>query len=187
MFILYAVAISLVVGLVLGGRPAGLADLQIRWAWPMVAGFLAQVALFSAPLTDRIGGLGPPIYIASTAVVLAAIWLNRRIPGMVIVAIGATCNLSAIVANGGYMPADPAIMAAVGRGDPTAYSNSAILPDPALRPLTDIFVLPQWLPFTNVFSLGDVLIGIGVATVIVVAMRRSSASTPRAGHGALQH
>jgi len=175
-FILYAVAIGLVLGLVLGGRPAGLADLQIRWPWLMVAGLLAQVALFSAPVTDRIGALGPPIYVASTAIVLAAILINRRIPGMLVVAAGAACNLSAIVANGGYMPADPAIMAALGRGDPATYSNSAILPDPILRPLTDIFVLPHWLPFTNVFSLGDVLIGIGVATVIVVAMRRSSSS-----------
>ena len=176
MFILYAVAIGLVLGLVLGGRPAGLADLRIRWAWPMVAGFLAQVALFSAPVTDRIGALGPPIYVASTALVLAAIWMNRRIQGMPIVGIGATCNLSAIVANGGYMPADPAIMAALGRGDPTTYSNSAILPDPVLQPLTDIFVLPRWLPFTNVFSVGDVLIGIGVAILIIAAMRRYSSS-----------
>ena len=176
MFILYAIAIGLVLGLVAGGRAAGLANLPIRWAWPMVAGLLIQVALFSAPVTDRIGALGPPIYVVSTAVVLTAIWINRRIPGMLIVAIGATCNLSAIVANGGYMPADPAAMAALGRGDPTTYSNSAIVPHPALWPLTDIFALPRWLPFTNVFSVGDVLIGIGVAIVIVVAMRRSSSS-----------
>jgi Family of unknown function (DUF5317) len=177
MFILYAIAIGLVVGLIAGGRPAGLADLPIRWPWLMVVGLVVQVALFSAPVTDRIGALGPPIYVASTAVVLLAIWINRRIPGMLVVAIGAACNLSAIVANGGYMPADPATMAALGKGDPTTYSNSAILADPALRPLTDIFVLPAWLPFSNVFSLGDVLIGLGVAVVIVVAMRRSAPSS----------
>jgi hypothetical protein len=185
MFILYAVAIGLVLGLIVGGRPAGLADLPIRWPWLMVVGLLVQVALFSAPVTDRIGALGPPIYVASTGVVLLAIWINRRIPGMLVVAIGATCNLSAIVANGGYMPADPATMAALGKGDPTTYSNSAVLADPVLRPLTDIFVLPDWVPFTNVFSVGDVLIGVGVATVIIVAMRRSAASRGlQAGHTA---
>jgi Family of unknown function (DUF5317) len=172
MFILYAIAIGLIVGLIVGGRLAGLADLTLRWPWMMVVGLLVQVALFSTPVTDRIGALGPPIYVASTALVLAAIWMNRRIPGMLIVAIGAGCNLSAIVANGGFMPADPATMAALGKGDPTTYSNSAILADPALRPLTDIFVLPEWLPFANVFSVGDILIGLGVAVVIVVAMRR---------------
>jgi hypothetical protein len=185
MFILYAIAIGLIVGLIVGGRLAGLADLTLRWPWLMVVGLLVQVALFSTPVTDRIGALGPPIYVASTALVLAAIWMNRRIPGMLIVAIGAGCNLSAIVANGGFMPADPATMAALGKGDPTTYSNSAILADPALRPLTDIFVLPEWLPFANVFSVGDILIGLGVAVVIVVAMRRSASSTGlQAGHPA---
>ena len=185
MFILYAIAIGLLVGLLVGGRPAGLADLTLPWPWLMVVGLLVQVALFSTPVTDRIGALGPPLYVASTALVLAAIWMNRRIPGMLIVAIGAGCNLSAIVANGGFMPADPATMAALGKGDPTTYSNSAILADPALRPLTDIFVLPAWLPFANVFSVGDILIGLGVAVVIVVAMRRSVSSTDlQAGHPA---
>ena len=43
--------------------------------------------------------------------------------------------------------------------------------DPVLRPLTDIFVLPAAFPFANVFSVGDVLIGIGVAATIAIAMR----------------
>ncbi len=43
--------------------------------------------------------------------------------------------------------------------------------DPALRPLTDIFALPTWLPAANVFSVGDVLIGVGVAVVIALGMR----------------
>jgi hypothetical protein len=45
------------------------------------------------------------------------------------------------------------------------------VPDPALRPLTDLFALPAAFPLANVFSVGDVLIGIGVAAVIVFAMR----------------
>ena len=46
-----------------------------------------------------------------------------------------------------------------------------MMADPALRPLTDIFALPTWIPFANVFSVGDVLIGVGVAIVIAVGMR----------------
>ena len=69
------------------------------------------------------------------------------------------------------MPADPAALTALGAAHPTAYSNSTIVPDPVLAPLTDIFALPTWVPFSNVFSIGDVLIGIGVGVVIVTAMR----------------
>ena len=35
--------------------------------------------------------------------------------------------------------------------------------------------LPSWLPFANVFSVGDVLIGIGVAVTIALAMRADPA------------
>jgi len=38
--------------------------------------------------------------------------------------------------------------------------------------LTDIFALPRWMPLANIFSIGDVLIGIGVAIAIAAAMRR---------------
>ena len=71
------------------------------------------------------------------------------------------------------MPADPAALASV--GDRAAgQTNSVVVADPALRPLTDIFALPAWLPFANVFSVGDVLIGIGVAATIALAMRRGA-------------
>lgn len=170
MFILYAVLIGLLVGFLAGGRPAGLADLHLRWSWVIVAGLVVQVVLFSAPVSERIGTLGPPIYVVSTAMVIGAIVANRAITGMLVVAAGAVSNLAAIVANGGYMPAGAEAMAALGTPHPTTYSNSSFVPDPALAPLTDIFALPAWVPFTNVFSIGDVVIAIGIALVIVVAM-----------------
>ena len=172
MFILYSILIGLAIGLLAGGRPGALADLRFRWPYTIVGGLLAQVVLFSEPVSARIGDLGPPLYVASTALVLAAILRNRAIVGMPLVALGAASNLAAIVANGGFMPADPGAMAALGKVDPTSYSNSAVMADPALAPLTDLFALPPWLPFANVFSVGDVLIGGGVALAIAVAMRR---------------
>jgi hypothetical protein len=69
------------------------------------------------------------------------------------------------------MPAARGALAALGKGAPTGYSNSTVANEPALLPLTDLFAMPRWLPFANVFSIGDVAIGLGVVTVIVVAMR----------------
>jgi hypothetical protein len=178
MFILYAVVIGLVVGFLVGGRAAGLGEIQLRWSWVILGGLLVQVVLFSEAMSERIGALGPPIYVASTALVIAAILANRAIPGMRLVALGAASNLTAIVVNGGYMPASAQAAAALGRHDPTAYSNSAIIPDPILAPLTDIFALPAWLPFANMFSIGDVLIGVGIGLVIVKAMRAGAAAPP---------
>ena len=182
MFILYALVIGLVIGFIAGGRPAGLAQLQFRWPWVMLGGLLVQVALFSELVAPRVGDAGPPIYAASTAAVVLAVIANRRITGMLVVALGAACNFAAIVANGGYMPAS--LDAIQGHGPvTTVYSNSVVSPDPALAPLTDIFALPAWLPFANVFSVGDVLIGVGVIIVIVAAMRQVP-PRPALGHGA---
>lgn len=176
MFILYAIPVGLMVGLLLGGRLSGLADVHVRWSWVIVAGLLVQVALFSVPVSDRIGSSGPPIYVASTAAVLAAILANRAIRGMIVVAAGAACNLAAILANGGYMPADPDAIGTLGTAHLTGYSNSSLLADPVLGPLTDIFVMPAWMPFANVFSAGDVIIGLGVTIVIASAMRARTRS-----------
>jgi len=141
-FILYAVLIGLVLGFVLGGRLSGLAAVDFRWPWLAIGGFLVQVVLFSDAVRGGVGALGPPLYVASTVAVLIAVIRNIRIPGMALVAIGAGCNLAAIVANGGYMPASEGAFAALGRGLNPGYTNSAIVDDPALAPLTDVFALP---------------------------------------------
>jgi hypothetical protein len=172
MFMLYAVPIGLLLGLLLGGRPEGLSALRFRWGAVALLGFAVQIALFSEPVSERIGSAGPAVYVASTLAVLVAVCRNvPAIRGLALVALGAASNLTAIVANGGFMPAAPGALAALGKSAPAGYSNSTVLAAPVLEPLTDLFALPRWMPFANVFSIGDVLIGLGVGLVIVVAMR----------------
>lgn len=171
MFMLYGVFIGLLLGLAAGGRPGRLGDLRLRWGALMIGGLLFQVVLFSDAVAERVGDLGPLLYVGSSAAVLAAVLRNIRVPGLVLIALGAASNLAAIVANGGFMPASAEALAAAGRSVPEIYSNSAVLANPALAPLTDIFAMPRWLPYANVFSVGDVLITVGVAWAIVAAMR----------------
>ena len=170
MFVLYAILIGLVLGLFVGGRPGRLGAIRFRSGGLIVAGTLIQVALFSDAVAARVGDLGPPAYVASTGLVLLAVLRNLRIPGLQFVAAGAGSNLAAIVANGGYMPASPAALGLHG-GSAAGYSNSIVLANPALAPLTDIFALPAWVPAGNVFSIGDILIVVGVAAAIVLQMR----------------
>jgi len=169
-FILYAIPVGIIAGYLLGGRLDRLAAIRFRWAPLALLGLAVQVALFTEPLASSVGEAGPPIYVASTALVLVAVLRNLDIPGVAIVALGAAANLLAIVANGGFMPADPDALAAIG-GIAPGYSNSSVVADPALEPLTDIFAIPAWVPFANVFSVGDVLIGVGVAMTIAIGMR----------------
>jgi hypothetical protein len=170
MFVLYAIQIGIVVGYLLGGRLDRLAGLRLRWVPLILLGLAVQAAIFTDAGGRLVGDAGPALYIASTAAVFVAVLRNVRVPGVALIAIGAGCNLAAIVANAGYMPADAAAMASIG-GLPPGYINSDVVEHAALLPLTDQFALPSWLPLANVFSVGDVLIGVGVAVTIALAMR----------------
>jgi hypothetical protein len=184
MFILYALIAGLIVGVALGGRPSNLAGIRFRWAPLIVLGFLAQVVLFTDAVAERVGDAGPVIYVATTALVGAAVLRNIRLPGVPLIVLGALSNLAAILANGGYMPATPDAMASLGKGAPTIYSNSAVVPDPGLPWLIDRFALPHGVPFANVFSVGDILLAVGVFVLVVSAMRRPVALPGRGEPGA---
>ncbi len=173
MFILFAVPVGLVLGFLMGGRLDRLSEIRFAWAWLAIVGLAVQILLFSTPVGGSFrGGVGEAIYVASTGLVLIAVWRNLRVPGLTLVALGAISNLAAIVANGGVMPTTPGALAAAGLDPLDGFSNSSVVHDPALAPLTDIFAMPPWLPFANVFSIGDVLIALGIVVVIAVGMRR---------------
>lgn len=174
MIILVAIPIGILVGLLRRGNLANLSGFRFRWAWVAVAGLVIQVALFTEA-GDRItGAAGPAIYVLSTAAVFAAVLRNIRLPGMAIVALGSISNLAAILANGGSMPADQGALAAAGLDGAGSHTNSVVLAAPALQPLTDIFAVPAGIPLANVFSLGDVLIGLGIVVLISTLMRRET-------------
>jgi hypothetical protein len=174
MFVLYAIPIGILVGLALGGRLERLAELHLRWVPLILLGLAVQVAIYTDLGGRLVGSGGPSLYVVSTALVFVAVLRNVRVAGVAVIAVGAGCNLAAIVVNGGWMPADASALASVGGLD-SGYTNSIVVANPPLRLLTDLFALPAWLPFTNVFSVGDVLIGIGVAATVAFAMRRPPA------------
>jgi hypothetical protein len=179
--ILYAIPAGIIAGFVLGGHLDGLLDLRFRWAWLAIGGLLVQVVLFTEIGDQLAGELGPAIYVGSTIAVLLALLRNVRLPGLAIASVGSFLNLAAILANGGYMPADPEALATAGFSGPGDHTNSVVLARPALQPLTDVFAIPAGVPLANVFSIGDVLIAVGIAWAIAAAMRRPLASPePRA-------
>jgi hypothetical protein len=155
----------------LRGRLEHLASIRFRLWWLAVVALAVQVALFS-PLADGLPDGAPRlVYVGSTIIVAVVVLANLLVPGVPLIAIGAALNLAAIVANGGAMPASETALATAGIsiGD---HTNSVVTTTPALQPLTDVFALPAWVPLANVFSVGDVLIGLGLAVAIAVGMRR---------------
>jgi len=174
LLLLYAVVIGLVAGLITGGKLTALGTTHIR-LWPVaLIGLFFQLLLFSSPVAAIVGPWGPSLYVVSTVLVLMALVWNLRQPGFWLIILGALANFAVIVMNGGQMPASPdawqaltGVAAVPGNG----FSNSALIgPDTLLPFLGDVFVLPRPLPLANVFSIGDVLIGIGGALFVFQSM-----------------
>ena len=176
MLILWAIPVGLLIGAAIGGRADGLNRIAFRWPWLAIGGLLVQVVLFTEAGFALAGSLAPAIYVLSTAAVFVAVARNLRLDGLWVVALGALSNLAAILANAGSMPADPGALALAGL-TAGGHTNSVVLAEPALQPLTDVYAVPAWVPFANVFSVGDVLIAIGIAWAIAAAMRRARPST----------
>jgi Family of unknown function (DUF5317) len=187
MFLLVAILVGVAAGLVLGGRPGHLAHLQLRWPGLIFLALVMQVVIFTTWLPVP-RSLLPFLYVLSN--VIALVWLGRniRVAGIPCAAIGAGSNLAAILANGGRMPVDGTLLSrARGAAEEAAIASAqspsnSVLADSHthLLWLTDRFLLPPPFPFPTVFSIGDLLIGLGVAWLIAAGMRgpRRAVATP---------
>ena len=131
---------------------------SIRWWGLAVGGALVQAILFLPSVNAHLGGTAPWLYLVSSVAVLACVLRNARVPGLTIAAAGGASNLLALVANGGAMPVSPEAARLVGHTVATSYTNTVEMADPALKILTDIIAVPAPLPFSNVYSIGDLLI-----------------------------
>ena len=159
------------IGRFAAGSLGAIGRLEIQWSWLAIGGLAIQLVLFF-PGIDAFGAATPLLYVASTAAVLACVLRNARLPGFPIIALGGGSNLLAIVANGGAMPVSPEAAQAAGHTLPAGHVNTVVLTDPALQPLTDILVVPPPLPLANVYSVGDVIIVLGLAVTLIWAIRR---------------
>ena len=174
MIILYACLVLAAVCAALPGSDLRrLAGIRLRHTWLVWLALAGQVVLISV-LPDQ-GKPSSAAHLVSYALAGIFAVLNRRVAGTWLVAAGGASNLTAIAANGGTMPASPAALEASGwQADPGQFANSAVVAEPHLAFLGDVFATPSWLPVDSVFSVGDVVIVVGVAVFLHATCRRPS-------------
>jgi hypothetical protein len=146
-----------------GGRLRALAQVRIRSFWLIGSALALQVLAISVvPTWPR--ALLVAAHLVSYVMAGWFVWLNRRISGLPIVALGGALNALAIAANGGTLPASRSALAAAGI-HPVAgnFNNSGVLAHPHLAWLGDVIAVPAAVPLANVFSVGDALILVGFA------------------------
>jgi hypothetical protein len=152
-----ALASGLLAGLLLGGSARRLPGVRLRGVGLLLAGAACELS------TRWVGGpAGAGIIIAGYVLLICFAWRNVAITGMVLVAVGLLANLTVIAVDRG-MPV---------RGLPAGVSDGwrhhGERPGDRLTGLADVVPLT---PLGETVSAGDLVLSLGVATVVVSLMR----------------
>lgn len=167
MILVFAVAVAALSVPLFGGSLGKLATARIKGGWTIALALVLQVVIISVISKQMLGWRGQAVELGSYVLAVAFLVINRRVPWLWLVGLGGLCNLVAIGANAGVMPASPVALRAAGRvRHPGQFMNSTVLSHPHLAWLGDNFSVPRTLPLANVFSVGDVLLAIGTLLLL---------------------
>jgi hypothetical protein len=159
MILLVLAALCVVSVPLTGGSLRGLAQLRVRGLW------LGPVAVFVQTVLVTIlpGGsesVHAVIHIGTYGLLASFLWLNRRLPGVAVIAAGAFLNGLVITLNGGVMPAAVTAQKLAGLTEAGGFHNSTVVAHPHLLWFGDIIPVPWPLP--NVLSVGDCIVFVGL-------------------------
>ena len=177
----FGVFLGLLLGLIAGGSLENLTYVRLRWLPALLLAAVARFGLDAALSAGAIpDGLRLWLVLVTYLLLTAMLVANRSLPGITAAALGTAANGIAIVANGGWMPVWQPSLAAAGFDPSTLHSNFyRMLVGPVDLgffarggPLVDIIPIP--IPMLqSVASIGDVLLGVGLAFFVFAAMVRA--------------
>jgi hypothetical protein len=145
-------------GLLLGGRPRYLAGFRLRWVALLVVG---AVCAFAGTRWGS-GATGTVVMIGGYLLLLGFALRNIALAGMILVTCGLLANLTVIALDRG-MP-----VRSVPAGTAYGVGHHAARPGDRLLDLSDQIRLA---PLDTTVSPGDIVLALGVATLIAGLMR----------------
>lgn len=137
MILVVLAAVCLITVPLTGGRLGRLAELRLRCLWLTPLALAVQVLIVTiAPDGNR--SLHAVAHVGTYVLIGIFICANLRLPGLRVIAAGALANATAIVSNGGVMPASATASRIAGLTESAGFNNSAQLAHPHLQWLGDI-------------------------------------------------
>lgn len=174
---LLALVLGLGLGLACGGRIGALSELRLRGELLIVPLFAVQ-----ALLRGRLLGIGEaadgaiPVWVAVSLSLAACFFLNLRVYGSFVLAMGFLANAAVVLANDG-MPVSTTTFNIASVPANGAASGFYIVAGPSTLASFAGDVMPTQLGWTTLMiSAGDVLLMVGVCTMLVAAMLTVDAS-----------
>jgi hypothetical protein len=176
--VLSVVVAGLVAGFIARGSVRNFERVSVYWWGAALAGLALQVV----PAHWLDGDVSVTALVVSYALLIAFVWVNRRLPAAPLLLIGLALNALVIGLNGGMPVSESAIRVAGGTSGelPSAIDDGKhhlMTSSDVLTPLADVIGLPP--PIATVLSVGDVFLYSGLVVFTVVVMRGRFAENRR--------
>lgn len=177
--VLVVVLVGVIAGFLAGGSLRNFERVQIFWWGAAFGGLALQLVPAERWFSDDVA---VTTLLASYGLLIAFVWVNRRLPAAPLLLVGLTLNALVIGLNGGMPVSERAIRAAGGTDVvlPSAVDDAKhhlMTFDDVLTPLADVIGLPP--PISTVLSIGDVVLYAGIVAFTILVMRGRFAGNRR--------
>ena len=163
-----ALIIGIIFGLIRGGRLKRLLNPNFPFWYLLISGLLLLASINWAARFIPDATLTFILTLLAYLLMLSALWLNRKREFIFLILVGLLLNFLVIATNGG-MPVSFGASSSTGLSKTeyvaklsTDFKHIPMLANTKLKVLGDIIPLPRPYPLPNLFSVGDVFIGIGL-------------------------
>jgi hypothetical protein len=163
------IILSLIVGFLRKGNLKALSQLKLKWGWVFPLLLVVQVVIFSFQNDiQMIGQASGYLYMVVYILGLIFLYMNRKQKGFILILIGVFLNFLVMSVNGGRMPVSLEAGAVLDPGylevlKEELYAKHTVLTESTrLGFLGDIIPLTDPYPRTQIISIGDIVMNIGI-------------------------
>jgi hypothetical protein len=173
------VVAGLLAGYLAGGSVRNFDRVHVHWWAAAIGGLGLQVVPLRRWVDDDVAVAA---LVGSYALLIAFVWVNRRLPAAPLLLVGLVLNMAVIALNGGMPVSESAIDISGGQSGslPAAIDDGkhhVMTSSDVLTPLADIIALPP--PVATVLSIGDLCLYAGIVAFTVIVMRGRFAENRR--------